>query len=479
MKRLSFLLALGLATILSYAQAQPIDAAFNCFSILVGKNASADGSVLFAHNEDDGGEQFLNWYIVERQTHSPGEKFSFYRGGSTEQPAMTFKYLWLELPKMEVSDSFLNENGVAIASDGCPSREDRPDYTDGGILYELRRIVAERATSASHAVDLMGALVEKYGYADSGRSYVVADKEEGWVFCVVRGRHWAAARVPDDQVMALPNYFILDKVDLKDAKNYRGAKDIIDYAISRGWYNPQKDGEFSFKKAYGDPGSLAHPDNIKRQWLALTKLTGRDYPVEADSLPFFTRPKASKVSLDDLFAVLGSHYDDAPTGGGQQINAHNQKHRGGICSDTTQYGFVAQFRSGMPAAIGSVLWIAPYHPCSKVFVPWYAGMAQVPPGFSRFGSYRTAIEKHLTDVKDFRKNYPNHRYWKYVDSTEAISSDYPRNIRKPAQFKAKLQKEILAAQPAFEAKAAKLTDKNQLEELLNAYTRKWLGREKL
>ena len=172
MNILASLLTLGLLSILPYAQAQPISTDFNCFSILVGKNASADGSVMLAHNEDDGGEQFLNWYIVERQTHDQGEKFAFRRGGSTEQAAMTYKYLWLELPKMEVSDSFLNENTVTIASDGCPSREDRPDYTEGGILYELRRIAAERASSASHAVDLMGALIEKYGYADSGRSYL-------------------------------------------------------------------------------------------------------------------------------------------------------------------------------------------------------------------------------------------------------------------------------------------------------------------
>ena len=43
---------------------------YNCFSILVGKNVSVDGSVLFAHNEDDSGINLVNWYKV------PGKIFS-------------------------------------------------------------------------------------------------------------------------------------------------------------------------------------------------------------------------------------------------------------------------------------------------------------------------------------------------------------------------------------------------------------------
>jgi dipeptidase len=476
MNAIPSLLTLGLLAVLSSAPAQPVSTDFNCFSILVGKNASVDGSVMLAHNEDDGGEQFLNWYIVERQTHAEGSKFSFRRGGSIEQPALTYKYLWLELPKMEVSDSFLNENTVAIASDGCPSREDRPDYTEGGILYELRLLAAERAASASQAVDLMGSLIEKYGYADSGRSYFIADRAEAWVLCVVRGRHWAAARVPDDQVVAVANCFTLDKIDLKDARNYRGARDIITYAIARGWYDPQKDGEFSFKRAYGKPGSGTHPDNVKRQWAALSKLTEREYAVEAAALPFSTTPKAGKISLPDLFGILASHYEGTAIDG-RKAQPQNKGHLGGICHNGTQYGFVAQLRAGLPADIGAVMWIAPYHPCSKVFVPWYLGMTQVPRGFSRFSSSQEAMEKHLTDTRDFRDHYPDHRYWKYVDSANAINADYPKNIERYAAYKAKLQKEILDSQVGFEAEAVKIKDRGELGALLNGYTQKWIGKE--
>lgn len=474
---LTWLLTLGFLLLLPPAHAQPAHGPFDCFAVLVGKDASVDGSVLLAHNEDDGGEQFLNWYIVDRQPLPPADRFAVPPPAGSPPRTTTHKYFWLELPKMHVSDSFMNEHGVTLASDGCPSREDRADYTDGGILYDLRRVAAERAASASEAVDLMGALIEKYGYADSGRSYLVADRVEAWVFCAVRGRHWAAARVPDDQVVAVANCYTLDKVDLADPRNYRGAKDLVTYATSRGWYDPQKDGEFSFERAYGNPGSRVHPDNVKRKWAALTRLTGRKYAVEADALPFAVPPKPGKISLEDLFAVLADHYEGTEIDG-RIAHPDNRGHVGGICHDGTQYGMVAQLRPGLPAEVGAVLWVAPYHPCSKVFVPWYAGLTRLPPGFSRYTSAATAIEKHFTDISDFRVQWPDHRYWRYVDSSDALEADYPHRIKPAADRKAKLQQQILERQPAFEAKALTIRDREQLAKALNAYTRKWIGKER-
>ena len=87
----------------------------NCFCVIAGSRTTVDGSVMMAHNEDDSGEMMLNMYAVPRA-----------RGNNA--------YLWAEFPGTNDCDHFLNEWGVAIASDGCPSREDRADLTDGGVL---------------------------------------------------------------------------------------------------------------------------------------------------------------------------------------------------------------------------------------------------------------------------------------------------------------------------------------------------------
>ena len=138
-----------------------------CFGILVGRNASTDGYVYLGHNEDQFGEKMLNIYNVP---------------ANQERCA----YLWFEFPGQAAGDSYANEYGVAIASNQCNSREDRP-Y--GGVVYEIRTAAIQKARSAREAVRIIGSMVERYGYGDSGRSYLVADQHEGWIVALVRGKH--------------------------------------------------------------------------------------------------------------------------------------------------------------------------------------------------------------------------------------------------------------------------------------------------
>ena len=56
-----------------------------CFSIVVGKEASVDGYVIIAHNEDDFPPQIVNHHKIPRQKHSPGEKVNLLNGGRLAQ----------------------------------------------------------------------------------------------------------------------------------------------------------------------------------------------------------------------------------------------------------------------------------------------------------------------------------------------------------------------------------------------------------
>lgn len=57
------------------------------------------------------------------------------------------------MPNFFFSDSYLNEWAVAIASDASSSKERSPyAVTQGGIMYWLRRLVAERAKTAREGV---------------------------------------------------------------------------------------------------------------------------------------------------------------------------------------------------------------------------------------------------------------------------------------------------------------------------------------
>ncbi len=157
------------------AQQSDIDP-FNCFTVIAGRNATADGSVLFAHNEDDYGTRIVNWYKVEQKIHDPGSVVTVNKEGAViPQAVETHAYLWLDMPELESSDTYMNEFGVVIASDQCDSGEDNPEITEGGIGYWLRRIMAERAKTAREGVKIGGELIDRFGYIFSGRSYFIAD----------------------------------------------------------------------------------------------------------------------------------------------------------------------------------------------------------------------------------------------------------------------------------------------------------------
>lgn len=174
-------------------------------SIIVGKNASATGEVILAQNEDNGGRLVMPQYYVPRMQHEPDEYITFEPGSALiPQVEETWAFYWSETRApggASFSDGFVNEWGVAVASDNCsPTREDNPYINEGGIKHGIRRLIAERATTAREGVEIVAELVETYGYNHPGRSYQIVDKNEGWMMHLVNGSHYVAKRVPDDEV---------------------------------------------------------------------------------------------------------------------------------------------------------------------------------------------------------------------------------------------------------------------------------------
>ena len=408
MKKILFSLAIVLCS-LGLAAAQD----YNCFSVIAGKAATVDGSVLMGHNEDDGGEQMLNIYVVPATSAS-------------------LRYIWCEFPGMEVADVYMNQFGVSIASNGCPSREDKGELTNGGVLYEVRGAVAKYARTAREAVEIIGSMVETLGYKGSGRSYIVADTAEGWVVSVVKGKHWVAQRVPDDQVMTIPNYYIIGEVNLDDEFNFAGCEDLVEYAVSRGWYDPKKDGAFNFAKAYASEKSLKSENNITRHKEAWNYFFGEDKPGTFADVP------QKKVSLRDFATVLALH--EKPDAQGHLVNS--------ICNDNTILSTIFQLRPWLGFDVGCVMWNAMGHPCSEVYVPWYAGLTKTPRGTGRFATAQEAEQKHFSDAKNLRKNYPKHFYWKHVDGW-SVSKD-----------QGELRRDILRERKKFEKLSEKEKDFN-------------------
>lgn len=426
---------LGLALVLALALwFIPVQANATCSSLAAGKHATKDSSVLFGHNEDDSKCPTI-MFTVPRIYHEAGEPpiVSWDTGNTIPQVVgYTWAYLWSYMPGYSFSDSYLNEWGVSIASDSCSSsRETQPyDLTDGGIAYWLRRLVPERAKTAREGVVIMGEMVEKYGYAASGRTYTVADPDEAWLFAAVAGKRWVAQRVPDKHVAFIPNYYTIRQVDLKDKKNFLACPDLISYAIDKGWYDPGS-GPFDFAKVYNTESTQASLGNKLRHWGALRLLTGHEYP-DMNDLPFSVKPNR-KLTVQDIIDVLRHHYEGTewawyPETG--YTHPHSYRLDGTsirtICTGSTQESFVMQLRSYMPSFVGNVYWRAQCRPCESVFVPWYSGILEIPKPYSVGKSYRSSAPPEFYDP-DAAEDM-NSAYWAFDKMTDLVNVDYAGRI---------------------------------------------------
>ena len=444
----------------------------DCSAIIVGKKASLTNEVLFGHNEDDSGNNVMVQYRVPRENHEPGEFLTFEpECAKIPQVQVTWSYLWSETRaswKAPFSDTFINEWGVAIASDSCSnSREDMPELTNGGIGYGLGHIVAQRARTAREGVEIAASLLDKYGYTASGRAYQIVDKNEGWVLQVVKGKHYVAKRVPDDEVMFIPNWYTIRNVDLSDKKNYVASNDIVTYAINRGWYTPSTPSDFSdfdFAIAYQDPNQK-QDGNIYRQKNALRMILGQ----EPETLRVFSVKPEQKLGLEDVKKILRTHYegkeDDLSLG--YSVNPHKTGVRT-ICTSTTIESIVVQFREKPEL---TCVWRALLNPCTSPYVPWYLGIDKVPAGFGWI-SPKIGLGNHF-DVPPADLSYrPGRAWWAFQDVQDLANASYAEFIGRITEYRDTLEDKWSKSQCEFEAQVlgAFAEDPDRAKEMLTSYT---------
>ena len=441
-KTLSLVVALGLCLLFSAAAHGE-----GCYSIVVGKDVSVDGYILMAHNEDDGPPQIVHHHKVLRMKHSSGDKVELLNGGEIEQVEETWAYIWSEMPGMLFSDSYINEWGVCIASDACPSREDYPEFTDGGISLMLRRLVAERAKSAREGVQLVGELVERFGYESSGRTYVISDPDEGWLVCVVNGKHWLAQRVPDNEVAIIANTYTVHEVDLSNERNFLASEGIIDYAVSRSWYNPDANQPFDFAVAFADPEAASDSSNFCRQWSGFHHIAADAVPLGTE-LPFSVVPKR-KLDVAAVQKILRDHYEGTKLYRESQEGSPHETSLNTICNNTTQTSFIAQLRREVPLDIGIVYWVCLSAPCASCYIPFHFGISNFPVGYATNGA-QPSDELYQEKINEpFRAN-ASQAFWTFSNFHNKVEPDYGNRIARVKEAVEELEKKALSLRQPLE-----------------------------
>jgi len=436
MKRLSVFLIFILFSCFSFTQETGGN---NCSTLIIGREASAAGCVIVAHNEDDSGIQIVNFYKIPYKDNKKGEFVKFKEGAMEPQSSHSFACLWMEMPGQDFADTYINENGVLVTSNACTSRELFGEITDGGIGYELRKLVAERALSARTGVEFAGYLVEKWGYNGSGRTYIIADKNEAWMFAVVRGKNWVAQKVPDNHVAFIPNYYTITEIDTTDSDNYLTSKDLINYARRRGWYNPATDGKFNFAKVYSAEKNLINMSNIGRMWMAMNLLSGKEYKKE-DKFPFSFVP-TRKIEMKDIYNLLSNHYEGTELDDSENYkkgSPHVNKTQN-ICASHQQLSFIAELRQGLPFDIGGRIWVAPRRGCVNAYMPIYFGVTEFPADMT-MDTPEKAYELHFKRDQSIYDRNNQKAWWNFIAVAECTDIDYINRYPERKKIKDDLQK---------------------------------------
>jgi dipeptidase len=357
-----FLLLVAIAT--PYADAS--------YGYYVGKNLTADGSVLLGGTGEEPSSHWLE--IVPRRSHAADATISV---GATEAASLparlieipqvreTFRYITMNYTSYAgfpapITNGGLNEHQVAIRDIWSPSRpelvEMTPDGQTGPNYSDLARIALERAETAREAVEIIGALIDEYGYTTyGGNSHLIADENEGWVVLQFAGGQglWVAERLgPDDVRVNYPGYIGDVPADYRRSRDWMGSTHLMSFAVEQGWYDPDSDRPFNVDEVYGQGGIMRHPGT--------KHVSPRMIEEELQAM--------APVTVEEMMALVRDPR---------------------IADDHAGYGQVAHLRDDLPHPDLALLWVAPTGSVTAPFVPWWIGTRDVP---AEYGQHRYLTE---------------------------------------------------------------------------------------
>ena len=458
---------------------------FSCTNFIVGKKASADGSVFCTYNADDYG-MFIGLAHYPAGKHTKGEMRDIidwdthkYHGKIPEAPE-TYNVI-----------GNMNEFQVTIAETTYGGREDMVDPTGlidyGSLIY----IALQRSKNAREAIKVMTTLAQTYGFCSEGETFTICDPNEAWIM-EMQGKGpgsksvvWVAQRIPDNAICAHANQSRIGKFNMNDKHNVMYAKDVIKFARAKGWFTGN-DKDFSWKQVYATPNFEGRRFCDARVWAFFNRFKkgferylpwalGKDK--DAEDMPLWVIPD-KKLSIQDVQQAMRDHYEGTPLaldstsiGGGVwqmpyrptplifSCNGKKYFNERPVSTQQTAFSFVSQMRDWLPRQIGGILWFGNDDGNMVAYTPIYCGNTVQPECYNTPGA----------DAVTFSMN---NAYWVCNWVSNMVYPRYSLMFPSLKQVRDSLEQNYFANQKEIESKALELYSSDRAEALkfLNNYS---------
>ncbi|MDD4141921.1 MAG: C69 family dipeptidase [Bacteroidales bacterium] len=483
----------------------------NCTSIMVGRKASADGSVITSHTCDS---RYRTWVTMEpAQDHEEGAMHKVYKGTMhTETPAsMENVFLAGEIPEvphtyayMNTAYPCMNEKQLAIGESTFSGPDTLVNESGMFLIEELERVALQRCDNARDAINLIGELIKEYGYGDGGECITIADKKEVWQLEILGegpdkiGGIWVAKRVPDDHVAVSCNIPRIGKLERKDKDNFICSDNIEEVAKKYGLWDGKGDLIWwkVFTSSYGDG-----KNHREREWYIFNELApSLNLSIDSIELPFSVKPE-EKVDVRKVMELFRADYEGSVLSQTQNLlyPTQHKDEKGAMICDTVvcpnanpwmgkserdmynllkpetvtfyrgvamswcSYSTIIQCRDWLPDAIGGLCWFSLENPGQSPRIPIYAGETRLPAGFNHCGHFRYSDDAVLWHYR--KANKLAQIKWGY---TKDIMM---KNVRR-------YEEKAVSELPSLEKQVAKLLKDDKLKEaqtMLNSYTSDFAG----
>lgn len=464
----------GLISLLCY------HASFACTTIIVGKKASTDHSIMIGRNVD----AIINkpvHFIQHAKSHS-----YIYKSQSNNfiypMPDNLLAYSGIPDANSKNNDKFFEEagfNDLGIAVSGTETILSNhktlhldPYNKKSGIQEDaIVSVLLPQVKSARDGVILLGQIIEKYGSGE-GFGVAFADKKEAWYLENIGGHNFVAVKIPDDSYFVSANQGRIGCINIADTENViisnalknnlahissnscRFENDNINRSNNKSGLK-NHDQYIDFFERYTDNSEDDITYNHYRVW-NLQKLYTPSFKnnLANGRFPLFLKPDKT-ISTNMVEAGLRIYYKGSKFDPYTNANP-NVKYRP-VAVFRTQESHILKIRdNGMPLPISNILYLSLGMTPLSIYVPFYMG-SDIP---------------HDYTIGDFNADNTS-AFWRFRKLQILAMENFKDYAPIVIDSYAKLSTKIMLEQAEFEKRYSKeyTINKNQANLDLNNFTK--------